>query len=134
MCSLAASLEYGVPADIMLGLAELEGGKPGLVKKNKNGTHDLGQMQFNSAYLADLEKAYGIRKEDVMGAGCYPFRLAAWRVRGHLRQEKGDIWRRAACYHSKTPEYNTIYRAKLISAARKWAGWIRTHFDHFQID
>lgn len=102
ICSISAAVKYEVPANIVLAVAEKEGGKPGQWVKNTNGTHDVGPMQFNTLYLGDLAK-YGITANDVAAAGCYSFDLAAWRLRQHIRMDKGDLWTRAANYHSRTP-------------------------------
>lgn len=127
VCSISAAVKYEVPANIVLAVAEKEGGKPGQWVRNTNGTHDVGPMQFNTAYLSDLAR-YGITADDVAAAGCYSFDLAAWRLRSHLRNDKGDIWTRAANYHSRRPRYNAIYRADLMVKAAKWADWLETHF------
>lgn len=58
----------------------------------------------------------------------YPYQLAAWRVRGHLRDDKGDVWTRAANYHSRTPRFNARYRASLIRRAVYWSTWLDAHF------
>ena len=75
-CSISAAARFDVPANIVLAVAEMEGGRPGQWKRNANGTHDVGPMQFNTAYLREL-RHYGITTEDVAGAGCYAFELAA---------------------------------------------------------
>jgi hypothetical protein len=67
-------------------------------------------------YLRDLAK-YGITANDVAAAGCYSFDLAAWRLRMHIRNDKGDLWTRAANYHSRTPQFNAVYRADLMRRA-----------------
>ena len=54
--------------------------------------------------------------------------LAAWRLRMHIRNDKGDLWTKAANYHSRTPRYNTVYRADLIRKATKWADWLEARF------
>ena len=59
-------------------------------------------MQFNTRYLEHLERRYGITAADV-AAGCYPYDLAAWRLRKHLELDAGDAWTRAANYHSRNP-------------------------------
>ena len=128
ICSVTASVKYDVPANIVLAVAELENGKPGQYNVNDNGSLDVGVMQFNTNYLADLS-AYGITAKDVAAAGCYPYELATWRLRDHILHDKGDLWTKAANYHSRTPEYNAIYRAKLKVAALKWAGWLMHHFN-----
>ena len=123
VCSVSAAVHYDVPANILLAIAEKEDGKPGQWVRNNNGTHDVGPLQFNTAYLGTLAR-YGITAEDVAQSGCYPYRLAAWRLRQHIRRDKGDIWTRAANYHSRTPYYNGIYRADLKKRAAKWARWL----------
>jgi hypothetical protein len=85
-------------------------------------------MQFNSNYLLELS-VYGITSKDVAQAGCYPYELATWRLRKHILHDKGDLWTNAANYHSRTPKYNTIYRHKLKTAARRWAEWLTQHFN-----
>jgi hypothetical protein len=107
ICSISAAVKYEVPANIMLAIAEKEAGKPGQWVRNTNGTHDIGSMQFNTLYLRDLTR-YGITANDVAAAGCYSFDLAAWRLRMHIRNDKGDLWKKSANYHSRTPRYNTI--------------------------
>jgi hypothetical protein len=123
VCSISAAVKYQIPANIVLAVAEKEAGKPGQWVRNTNGTHDVGPMQFNTAYLTELAK-YGIRPADVAQSGCYAYELAAWRLRGHLLKDQGDMWTKAANYHSRTPKYNAVYRADLINRAGKWAAWM----------
>lgn len=127
VCSISAAVKYEVPANIVLAVAEKEAGKPGQWVRNTNGTHDVGPMQFNTTYLRDLAR-YGIKADDVAAAGCYSYDLAAWRLRMHIRNDKGDLWTKAANYHSRTPRYNTVYRADLIRKATKWADWLEARF------
>lgn len=127
VCSISAAARYQIPANILLAVAEKEGGKPGQWVRNQNGTHDVGPMQFNTAYLKDLAR-FGITPDDVSTAGCYSFNLAAWRLRMHIRNDKGDIWTRAANYHSRTAEHNAVYRADLMRRADRWAQWLEVNF------
>lgn len=127
VCSISAAIKYEIPANIMLAVAEKEAGKPGQWVRNTNGTHDVGAMQFNTSYLSDLSR-YGITANDVAAAGCYAFDLAAWRLRMHIRNDKGDLWTKVANYHSRTHKYNTIYRADLMRKAAKWADWLEARF------
>jgi hypothetical protein len=127
VCSIAAAVKYQIPANIVLAVAEKEAGKPGQWVRNTNGTHDVGPMQFNTAYLRDLT-GYGITPDDVAAAGCYAFDLAAWRLRQHIKKDKGDLWTRAANYHSRTPQYNATYRADLLVKAARWADWLEARF------
>lgn len=130
ICSIEASLEYQIPVNILLAIAEKEGGRPHEWSYNQNGTYDVGPMQFNTRYLKELEK-YGISSKDVEQEGCYPYELAAWRIRNHLREGKKDIWTLASNYHSRTPKYNEIYRKDLIKKAQKWQHWLEQRFPTF---
>jgi hypothetical protein len=116
----------------VLAVAEKEAGKPGQWVRNANGTHDVGPMQFNTAYLSERAR-YGITANDVAASGCYPFDLAAWRLRQHIRNDKGDLWTRAANYHSRTYYYNAAYRADLMVKAVKWADWLAARFVTYDV-
>ena len=127
VCSITAAVKYEVPANIVLAVAEKEGGKPGQWVRNTNGTYDVGPMQFNTAYLRHL-KPYGITAEDVEQAGCYSYELAAWRLRSHILNDTGDLWTRVANYHSRTPSHNARYRMGVMRKAAKWADWLAARF------
>ena len=126
ICSIAASIKYEIPANIMLAVAEKEGGRPGQVVRVTNGTVDVGPMQFNTVYLKEL-KRFGIDPIDVAAPGCFPYDVAAWRIRNHIKDDNGDIWTRVSNYHSRTPKYNQIYRRDLIVKSVKWADWVDAH-------
>jgi hypothetical protein len=126
-CSISAAIKYEVPVNIMLAVAEKEDGRAGQWKRNHDGTDDVGAMQFNTTYLRELAR-YGISASDVGRAGCYPFDLAAWRLRMHIKRDGGDLWTRAANYHSRTPHYNAIYRLDLMRRAARWADWLEVRF------
>lgn len=123
VCSISAAAKYEIPANIVLAVAEKEAGRPGQWVRNANGTHDVGSLQFNTAYLAELAQ-FGITPGDVAVAGCYPYDLASWRLRQHITKDRGDLWTRAANYHSRNPIFNGVYRSDLIWRAAKWADWL----------
>ena len=85
------------------------------------------QDRFNTAYLSDLAR-YGITPDDAAQPGCYPYELAAWRIRLHIKQDKGDVWTKASNYHSRTPTVNATYRADLMVKAAHWADWLEDRF------
>lgn len=122
-CSITSAIKYEVPVNIMLAVAEQEGGTPGEKRINRNGTYDVGAMQFNTRYLQDLAR-HGITQEHVEAEGCYAYELAAWRIRMHLKNDRGDIWTRVANYHSRTPQHNLRYRLSIMDKASKWADWL----------
>lgn len=79
--------------------------------------HDLPSLK-SQLYVGDL----------------FPYRLAAWRLRGHLRRDEGDLWTRAANYHSRTPRHNARYREQLMRRAWRWSQWLRRQFNTHSID
>ena len=133
VCSLSAAAKYEIPANILLAVAEKENGKPGLWVRNSNGTYDVGQLQFNTRYLGQLAR-YGITPADVAAAGCYPYELAAWRLRQHITKDQGDLWTRSANYHSRTPRFNEAYRADLLKRAAWWADWLTARYPTHEVN
>lgn len=131
-CSIAAAEKYEIPANILLAVAEKESGKPGLWVRNTNGTYDVGQLQFNTGYLVQLAR-YGIKPADVAVAGCYPYDLAAWRLRQHITKDQGDLWTRSANFHSRTPRLNESYRADLLKRAARWADWLAARYPTHEV-
>lgn len=132
VCSILAAKRYEIPANILLAVAEIEGGKPGQWVRNANRTHDVGPLQFNTGYLKQL-RHYGIMPADVASAGCYPYDLAAWRLRQHFLHDEGDLWTRAANFHSRTPSINMAYRRDLMRGAARWADWIAVRYATYEI-
>lgn len=130
ICAITAATRYSVPVNIFLAVVEKEGGKPGQYVKNKNGTYDIGPLQFNTSYIKTLSK-YGITYKSVEGHdnSCYPYHLAAWRIKQHINNDNGDIYQKVSNYHSKTPFYNALYRADLIKRSEKLAAYLNKHFD-----
>ena len=124
MCSIAAAQRFGLPPSVMLAVAQIEGGRPGQAARNTNGTYDLGPMQLNTAWLATL-RPYGVDPRWALAGGCYPYQLAAWRIRGHLVRDRGDYWTRVANYHSRTPALNRPYRAEVMVSAGRWDVWLQ---------
>lgn len=131
ICAVAAATRYSVPVNIFLAVVEKEGGKPGQYVKNKNGTYDIGPLQFNTSYVKTLSK-YGITYKSVEGHNnsCYPYYLAAWRIKQHINNDHGDIYQKVSNYHSRTHHYNAIYREDLIKRSEKLAAYLNKYFDN----
>ncbi len=90
VCSISAAQSFGLPPSVVLAVAQIEGGRPGLTRRNANGTYDLGPMQLNTAWLAEL-RPYGVNPRWALASGCYPYHLAAWRIRGHLLHPRRQL-------------------------------------------
>ena len=83
-------------------------------------------MQINSTYLLDLKK-YGITEDMLKSDGCFPYYVAAYKIKRHLIEDKGTYWQRIANYHSRTAEYNLNYQKKIRPIARKWSIWLKDY-------
>lgn len=123
VCAVEAAIRYELPANVLLAVAEQEGGRPGQWVRNDNGTYDVGRLQFNTAYLADL-KRFGVTAADVAAPGCYSYELAAWRLKKHVVEDGGEFWTRVANYHSRTPVHNRRYQTLIKPRAAKWGLWL----------
>lgn len=131
-CVLVAAHRQGAPANVLLALASIESGKNGAAVKNKNGTFDLGHFQINSVHWEKgglFEGNPRITKEFVRLRGCFNAELAAWLLKRNLDSNLDqDFWTRAANYHNRKPQYNQIYKSKLIPLAVSWGNWLKTSY------
>lgn len=128
-CVIQAAIRQNVPANVLLALASVEGGKNGQLVRNKNGTYDIGHFQLNTMHFGKNGVFSHISKDDAAWRGCYNAELAAWFLRQRLNAPGSvDYWTRVANYHSATPEFNAIYRGKLIPLAARWGRWLQANY------
>ena len=126
-CSIQAGLEYGIPIDILLAISSIENGQPGKAYKNKDGSIDYGVMQINSIYLKDLKDTYNriVTPEEVLDNTCYAFKIAAFKISEHLKNDDCSFLKKIANYHSKTPDLNRNYQTKLIQHSSIWRKYLK---------
>jgi hypothetical protein len=128
-CVVQAAAKQAVPANVLLAIASIEGGKNGEIIRNKNGSADISHFQINTdTYRTELAP-YGVRLYDLQWRGCYNAEIAAFLLGKRLREPgKQDFWTKAANYHSKTPQFNAIYRKKLVALSAEWANWLQQRY------
>ena len=123
--SLVASV-YELPPRVLPSIQAVEGGRPGTVSRNGNGTEDLGVMQVNTVWLPALARYTGLPAEEVrrrlIGEPCFNIAAAGAILRTHLDENGGDLMRAVGNYHSRTPELHMAYRARVMSAAERLFG------------
>ncbi|HCB9839863.1 TPA: lytic transglycosylase domain-containing protein, partial [Escherichia coli] len=86
-CVISASSVNNIKPELLLSVMAVEGGQPGSVSVNKNGSQDLGVMQINTrAWLnlvsqtffnGDNQSAYTKLKDDA----CFNISVGAWILR-----------------------------------------------------
>lgn len=108
-CLLPAAQRQGVNPQILRAILQVESAmRPDVVRRNSNGSLDVGMAQINSVHFAQLSQ-WGITPERLLDP-CVAIHVAAWHLkRGLLRH--GNTWFGVAAYHSVTPQHNARYQA-----------------------
>ena len=122
-CLLAASLQNQVPPEALLAIMEVEGGRPGIEVKNKNGTYDLGLMQVNSLWIPEVSRLWHISKEKARTRlredNCFNINVAAYILKTKIKEGGGNLLQGIARYHHAHPKYGHPYREKVLRAYYK---------------
>ena len=125
-CMALVSGYYHLPPRVLPSIQAVEGGRPGLVSPNRNGTADYGVMQINSIWVPPLAKQTGLSESMVrvrlIHDPCFNIATAGAILRIYLDEERGNVMRAIGNYHSHTPFRNEMYQLKVLAAARRLAG------------
>ena len=120
--ALVASL-YQLPPRVLPSIYAIEGGRPGTVATNSNGTQDLGVMQVNTIWLPALARYTGLSEPEVRrrltDQACFNIAAAGAILRSYLDAADGDLMRAIGNYHSQTPQRHFAYRLRVTEAARR---------------
>ncbi len=120
-CMLAVARVQALPPRVLPAIQRVEGGWPGAVRPNANGSEDLGLMQINSLWLAPLARGTGLPVAEVrrrlIEDSCFGVAVAGAIMRLHLNAEGGNLMRAVGNYHSRTPGLNAAYQARVLAAA-----------------
>lgn len=122
-CMVLVAHIYGLPPRVLPSIQAVEGGRPGLARRNTNGTEDLGIMQVNTIWLPVLARYSKLSeaevREKLLGQSCYNIAAAGLIMRTYLDETGGDLMRAVGNYHSHTPALNQLYRGKVMASARR---------------
>lgn len=126
-CVTAAARAYeGVSPLMLKTVIAVEGGQVGTVRKNTDGSFDLGIMQINTINLKDIAKNLGFSARDLLLDGCKNIKSGAWLLSRHLKDTDGSYWLAMGNYHSKTPPLRLKYLRKIADAYRGLITGIRS--------
>lgn len=111
-CLVRAARLERVPLRALEGILAVEGGAVGLVRRDPNGTIDMGPMQINSLWLPRLRpEGYGVRT--LVWNGCANVLAGAWILARDWwkadREGSGAIWDAVGIYHSSDPSLAAHY-------------------------
>ncbi len=120
-CMALVAQIYALPPRVLPAIQHVEGGQPGLVRTNTNGTQDLGIMQINTIWLPYLS-AYSRRSQadvraNLLTNACFNIAAAGLIMRIYLDETAGDLLRAVGNYHSHTTTLNQNYQAKVLRSA-----------------
>ncbi len=114
-CMLVVAATTGLPPRVLPVIQSLEGGAPGVVHLNTNGTADLGVMQVNTIWVPALAARAGLTEEDtenrLVNDPCFNIAAAALILRTYLDETHGALLPAIGDYHSHTPALNSGYLA-----------------------
>lgn len=127
-CMTIAAQEYRLPPRVLPAIHAVEGGFPGAIHPNKDGSDDLGVMQINTRWVAPLTDFINTRTrpawtqdavhDRLVSDACFNISAAALIVRNEWVQAGHDWVRAVGNYHSHTPVFHNSYVEKVTAAAR----------------
>lgn len=103
-CIRYASNEFQVPQLALMSVLRVEGGKPGMKKRNLNVPDpylwDYGRSQFNSSNIEVL-KRFGVQNAEhhIQHNDCYNIRVGAWWLKKEM-MSCGGLWCGIGSYHT----------------------------------
>ncbi len=122
-CMALVAQLYALPPRVLPAIQAVEGGAPGVVSRNANGSEDLGVMQINSLWLAPLARYTRLDeatvRERLTLRPCFNIAAAGAILRLYLDEAGGDLMRAVGDYHSHTPPLHDAYMAKVLDAATR---------------
>jgi hypothetical protein len=97
---------------VLLAVMKTEGGRPGELAMNTNGTVDLGPMSVNTVWLPSLAKHYRTTEPELKHRlatnGCANVAAAALILQRKI-STSGSVWEGVANYHSRNPAKQSLY-------------------------
>ena len=122
-CMLAAATAHHLPPRVLPAMQAVEGGAPGMMHVNIDGSVDLGVMQINSFWLpkiaADLREpapAVVLRLRD---EPCFNIEIAAAILQFCLAEARGNMMHAVGLYHSRDPARGQAYAGRVLLAAKR---------------
>ena len=120
-CMILVAKLYGLPPRVLPSIQAVEGGRPGIVSVNKDGSADLGVMQINTSWVPALV-AYtrlpqAVVRERLTNQACFNIAAAGAIMRTYLNETHNDLMRAVGNYHSHTAPLNLRYQQLVLRAA-----------------
>lgn len=114
-CFQEAGQMYGINPLVLKSIAKVESNTdPGAFNRNRNGTFDVGLMQINSIWRAQM----GEERWKLLGDACYNTKTGAW-ILAMCINDYGYNWKALGCYHSRTPGLSEEYARRVFNRLKR---------------
>ena len=125
-CMASVAAFYHLPPRVLPSIQAVEGGYPGAIHVNTNGTVDLGVMQVNTTWVQPLARQTGLPppvvQQRLLYDPCFNIAVAGAIMRIFLDEAHGDLLRAVGYYASHTPPLADAYRLRVIASAGRLFG------------
>lgn len=122
-CMASVAAFYHLPPRVLPSIQAVEGGFPGLIHMNRDGSQDLGVMQVNTRWVQPLAEHTGMMsaaaEQRLLFDPCFNIAVAGAIMRIYLDEARGDLLRAVGYYHSHTPPLADAYRSQVIASATR---------------
>jgi hypothetical protein len=120
-CMALVAHIYALPPRVLPSIQAVEGGRPGMVRPDTNGTADLGVMQINTSWLPAFQGythlPLDVVRDRLTNRPCFNIAAAGAIMRTYLNETGGDLLRAVGDYHSHTAILNQHYQSQVLRAA-----------------
>lgn len=135
-CFMKEADRNGIDPYVLLAVMKTEGGRPGELALNRNGTIDLGPMSVNTVWLPSLAKHYRTSEPELMhrlaSDGCANVAAAAL-ILSRKISETGDVWEGVANYHSRNPVKQGRYLMRVHASLTRIVDRLRAKMTSFPL-
>jgi hypothetical protein len=125
-CMALTAHFYGLPPRVLPSIQAVEGGRPGQVHVNTDGSVDFGLMQINTVWVTPIAQAIHAAPVYVQARlaydPCFSIAAAGAILRAYLNETHGNLMLAIGDYHSHTPPLNLAYQAMVLQRARALFG------------
>lgn len=125
-CMALVASVYHLPPRVLPAIHAVEGGVPGSVSHDADGSEDLGVMQVNTQWLVPLARVSRLPTEEVrrrlVVQPCFNIAAAGLIMRAYLNEAHGDLMVAVGYYHSHTPALSLQYQSEVLASAARLFG------------
>jgi soluble lytic murein transglycosylase-like protein len=118
-CFFVEARKQSLPPELLLAVMRTEGGKRGQFVRNRNGSYDIGPMQINTTWLAELARVTGrpvaVVQETLARDVCFNIAAGAWILRLNLNAAGYD-WTAVGRYNSPANPTTAARYARQVQA------------------